>query len=188
MNKALLVIDVQKDYFGGGRIELNGSLEAALMIKELIGFFRERSVEVIHIRHISIKPEATFFLPNTSGIEFHESVQPLSNEKIITKNFPNSFRDTELHQYLTKKDIKHLVITGMMTHMCIDTTVRAAFDLGYQCIVAKDGCATKDLNINNKTIASEYVQNSFLAALGGVFCKVLSNNDIYKLFDNPKSN
>jgi nicotinamidase-related amidase len=71
-------------------------------------------------------------------MNFHENVMPLPDEAIIQKHLPNSFRDTQLNQYLVSKEIEKLVICGMMTHMCIDTTVRAAFDKKYICMVAHD--------------------------------------------------
>lgn len=178
MKTALLIIDVQNDYFPDGRMELNGSLNASLKIKELLTQFRNKTMPVIHIQHISMKPGAVFFLPETSGAEFHDNVKPIDGEKIFIKHYPNSFRNTGLHDYLTNEDISKLVIAGMMTHMCIDTTVRAASDLGYECIIAGDGCATKALNFDNHHVSADDVQHSFLAALNGTFARVLKSDDI----------
>ncbi len=174
---ALLVIDVQKDYFPGGRMELSGSMEASEKIKKMIGFFREEKKPVIHVQHISKGPNASFFLPGTEGIEFHENVLPEGDEKVVQKNFPNGFRNTDLDAYCKDNGIKTLVIAGMMTHMCIDTTVRAAFDLGYGCVLLGDCCATRNLSINERTITSENVQNAFLAALNGTFAKVMNSEE-----------
>ena len=69
----------------------------------------------------------------------------------------------------------------MMTHMCVDTTVRAAFDLGYECIVAGDGCAAKALSFENRTVNASDVQSSFLAALNGTFARVLGRDDVIRL-------
>jgi len=181
MKTALLIIDVQNDYFPNGKMELNNSINASLKIKDLIIHFRNKSIPIIHIQHISIRPGSTFFLPGTFGLEFHENVKPKDHEKIIIKNFPNSFRNTELDDYLKEQNISKLVIVGMMTQMCIDTTVRAAFDLGYECIIAGDCCATKNLKYFNNEISAENVQNSFLAALNGVFSKVLKKDEVIEL-------
>ena len=140
MKTALLIVDVQNDYFPNGRKELDDSLNVSLKIKALLEQFRNRSMPIIHVQHISVKAGSTFFLPGTAGVEFHDNVKPKENEKIIIKNYPNSFRDTELNEYLKENNIAKLVIVGMMTHMCIDTTVRAAYDLGYECIVGGDCC------------------------------------------------
>ncbi len=178
MNTALVVIDVQNDYFPGGRMELAGSLDAAVKIRELLGFFRSRGLPVIHIRHVSARPGAAFFLPGTAGAEFHDHARPLKDEKVFVKNYPNSFRETGLHEHLKENNISRLVVCGMMTHMCVDTTVRAAYDLGYECLVAGDCCATKKLVYSGKEIPAEYVQISFLAALHGIFSKVMDKEDV----------
>jgi nicotinamidase-related amidase len=74
-------------------------------------------------------------------------VQPQPGESIFQKHFPNSFRETPLLEHLHKQGIERLVIAGMMTHMCLDATVRAAFDHGFRCLVAGPACATKDLAV-----------------------------------------
>ncbi|HSA15787.1 MAG TPA: cysteine hydrolase family protein [Spirochaetota bacterium] len=181
MKTALLVIDVQNDYFPGGRMELHGSVEAGEKIGDLMRIFRKRSLPVVHVQHVSVRPGAAFFLPGTSGVEFHDSVKPLAGEKIFVKNYPNSFRDTGLDAYLKENGVSRLVVAGMMTHLCVDTTVRAAFDLGYGCIVAGDCCATRALKINGAEVTAENVQNSFLAALNGIFAKVMTKDEAMQL-------
>ena len=127
MRTALLIVDIQNDYFPGGKNELAGPIEAAAKAGMLLDAFRERKMPVVHVRHESTRPGATFFLPGTPGAQIHDSVKPLDGETIITKNFPNSFRNTELLSTLKNLEAGRLVICGMMTHMCIDTTVRAAY-------------------------------------------------------------
>ena len=178
MKTALLIVDVQNDYFLGGRMELKDTLNVSLRIKDLLEHCRNKSIPVVHIQHISIRPGSTFFLPETFGAEIHENVTPLADEKVIVKNYPNSFRNTELQTVLKNAGISKLIITGMMTHMCIDTTVRAAFDLGYECMVASDCCTTRDLNLNGQCVVADHVQSAFLAALNGVFSKVLTEKEI----------
>ncbi len=105
-------------------------------------------------------------------------MSPLPNETIIKKNFPNSFRDTQLDEYLVSRGIKELVICGMMSHMCIDATVRAAFDKGYACIVAHDACATRKLVFNGSDIPANNVHGAYMAALGSVYAKILTADEI----------
>lgn len=174
MKTALLIIDIQNDYFPGGKMELSGANEAGIQAKQLLQYFREKKLPVIHIQHLSTRPGSTFFIPDTDGAKIHEFVYPYDNEKVFIKNFPNSFRKTGLQGYLTENKITRLIICGMMTHMCIDATTRAAFDLGYECVVVKDACATRDLVFNEETIPAEHVHGAFLAALGSVYAKVLS--------------
>ncbi len=133
MTTALLIIDIQNDYFPGGAMELVSAPAAANQAAKLLATFREKARPVIHVQHIAARVGATFFLPNTPGAEIHESVRPGRGEPVFQKHFPNSFRDTRLLEYLRNRDISHLVICGMMTHMCIDTTTRAAADHGFVC-------------------------------------------------------
>jgi nicotinamidase-related amidase len=177
MKTALLVIDIQEDYFPGGRMELYQSNEASLRAKEILSLFRDRSLPVFHIQHISLGDKATFFLPNTSGIDIHPNVAPGPEEPVIEKHFPNSFRDTDLLNTLREAEIDSLVICGMMTHMCVDATVRAAFDHGFQCTVIHDACATRALTFIGDLVQPEKVQGAFLAALGAVYARLCSSAD-----------
>lgn len=83
------------------------------------------------------------FAVGTPGVEIHENVKPLEGENVFQKFYPNSFRDTGLLDYLKENDVTKLVITRMMTHMCIDATTRAGFDFGYKCTVIYDACASR---------------------------------------------
>jgi nicotinamidase-related amidase len=174
MRAALLLIDIQNDYFPGGKNELVGSLNASLVAKGMLEAFREKKLPVIHIQHISTRTGATYFVQNTPGVRFNENVMPLPNEIVIIKHFPNSFRNTELLDVLKKAGVGKLIICGMMTHMCIDSTTRAAFDLGFDCTVVQEACATKDMPVDNKIIPADVVHQAFLGALNGTFAKVTS--------------
>ena len=178
MNQALLIIDIQNDYFPGGAMELVGSPAAGAKAGMLLQAFRQKQLPVVHIRHVSTRPGATFFLPNTRGVEIHESVAPQAGETVLQKNFPNSFRGTPLLEHLRKLQITQLVVAGMMTQMCVDSTTRAAADLGFQCLLAHDACATKSLSFGGATVPAENVQAAFLAALNGLFAKVQSTEEI----------
>jgi nicotinamidase-related amidase len=166
MNPALLLIDIQNDYFPGGAAELEGSTQAGVVAGELLQEFRRRDLPVIFIQHISVRPGATFFLPDTAGAQIHASVLPHDGETVFVKHFPNSFRETGLADYLHKHGIRKLVIAGMMTHMCVDSTVRAAFDAGFECTLVHDACATKALKFQDHVMPAKVVHESFLAALG----------------------
>ena len=174
MNQALLLVDIQNDYFPGGAMELAGSLLAGDHAGRLLQSFRRRSKPVIHIQHVSTRPGATFFLPKTKGVEIHASVAPLDGETVFRKHHPNSFRDTPLLEHLRQHQITGLVIAGMMTQMCIDSTTRAAADLGFECWLAHDACATRALSFGGETVPAAQVQTAFLAALNGLFAKVQS--------------
>lgn len=178
MTQALLLIDIQNDYFPGGAMELVGSPAAAVQASKLLQAFRQKALPVIHVQHISTRPGATFFLPDTEGVQFHTSVSPSGGETVFQKHYPNSFRETRLLEHLRENRIAQLAIAGMMTQMCIDTTTRAAADLGFRCVLAHDACATRALAFNGATVSAENVQTAFLAALNGLFAKVLSVEEI----------
>jgi nicotinamidase-related amidase len=178
MHTALLIIDIQNDYFPGGSMELVGALEAGNHARRALAAFRERSLPVVHIQHVAIHPGATFFLPNTPGMEIHPCVAPKAGEVIIQKHYANAFRETTLLEHLRERGINRLAIVGMMTHMCIDTSVRAAADLGFECLLAHDACATKAQSFGGVTAPAESVQAAFLAAIDGTFAKVLSVDEI----------
>jgi len=181
MSKALLIVDIQNDYFEGGRMELEGSEPASLRAGELIAAFRRRSLPVIHIQHISVRPNSTFFLPDTDGVKIHSGVAPRGDETVIQKNFPNAFRDTRLLSHLKDTKVTELVIAGMMTHMCVDATTRAAADLGFACSLAHDACATRALAFGASKIPADHVHNSFLAALSGTYAAVKPASELAAL-------
>lgn len=172
MKTALILIDIQNDYFPGGRYELAGPEQAAEKAKRMLDAFRQRAWPVFHIRHISMEPDAGFFLPGTTGSAFYEGCKPCEGEKILIKHTPDSFLSTGLKEQLDEERIDSLVICGMMTHMCIDTTVRSASGLGYPVELIEDACATRDLAHRGSTVEADRVQLSFMAALDGVFAKV----------------
>lgn len=178
MKTALLIIDIQNDYFPGGKMELVDSIQAASAAARLLAAFRKQSWPVYHVQHIMVRPGTNFLLPDTPGVEIHKAVSPLPAEPVITKHFPNSFRETDLLQKLKSDNIGSLLICGMMTHMCVDTSVRAAFDLGFSCIVTHDACATRDLAFNGIIVPADQVHASYMAALGAVFAQVKSVDEI----------
>lgn len=180
---ALLIIDVQNDYFPGGTMELVGAKEAGEKTKKILEYYRKNNLPIIHIKHIATQPGATFFLPNTPGAEINSLVTPLAGEKVVTKNYPNSFRETDLLEHLKSKNIKNLVITGMMTDVCVDATTRAAMDLGFNNTVVGDAVATRDRELFGETVSAADVNESFLAgltALDNLYARVVKTGDIIK--------
>jgi nicotinamidase-related amidase len=170
----LLIIDIQNDYFPNGKMELFEAESASKKAQLLLKKFRSDNLPIIHIQHVAVSPNATFFLPNTEGVNIHTNVEPIFGEEIMVKNYPNSFRDTGLLPFLQENKIENLIVCGMMTHMCIDTTVRAGNDLGFKIILIHDACATKNIEFNGKVTKAKDVQTAFLGALDGSFCEIIS--------------
>lgn len=177
MKTALLVIDIQKDYFEGGKYPLVKPLEAAKKAYELLQCFREHDGHHVHIQHISLEPDANFFIKGDSGSDIHDSVAHFEGEPIVYKHEPNSFLNTNLLELLKSWEVERVVVTGMMTHMCVDATARAASDFGFQVIVAEDACASRDLKYGDTTIPADHVHKAFLAALKA-YGKVMKTDEV----------
>jgi len=89
-NKALIIIDIQNEYFEGGALELVNPVAASINARQIIEHFRENNLPVVHIQHLSADPEGQIFVPGTVGADLHENVKPLPGEKHIIKYYPNS--------------------------------------------------------------------------------------------------
>jgi len=177
---ALLIIDIQNDYFPGGAMALEGAEAAGAKAGAALAACRARKLPVFHVRHLSVRPGATFFLPGTKGAEIHASVAPAAGEPVIEKNFPNSFRATDLKERLDRAGVKRLVVAGMMTQMCVDSSVRQAADLGYQVTLLADACATRAQSWGGQSVPAAQVQTAFLAALNGLFARVQPTDEFLK--------
>lgn len=169
--------------FRGGPVACVGMEQAAACAARVLAQRREAQQPVFFLQHLSLHSGAAFFVPGTPGAQIHASVAPQSGEPVIRKHFPNSFRETDLHQRLQELGVEELVICGAMTHMCVDATTRAAFDLGYRCTVLHDACTTRDLTFNGRSVAAADVQAAFMAALASPYARVLPTADY--LASNP---
>ncbi|WP_211327021.1 cysteine hydrolase family protein [Chitinophaga flava] len=175
--KALIIIDVQNDYFKGGKMELYRPDAAADNIKRILEKCRKEGIPVVYIQHAAADG---FLVANTTGAEIHPSVLPLPGEKIITKHYPNSFRETALLDYLKQIGVSNLIITGMMTHVCVDATTRAAKDLGFHCTVVADACATRELEVDAEKVPAVDVQRALIGSLGFYYADIVNTQQYLK--------
>lgn len=174
---ALLIVDIQKDYFPGGRFPLEGIEQATRNAQRVLSWFRAKSLPVIHIHHEFQDAQAPFFVPAQKGAEIHEAVAPLEGETVILKHYPNSFRETALQETLEQKQVRKLTIIGSMSHVCIDATTRAAADYGYDVTLVHDCVATRDVEFNGATVQAKQVHAAFMAALAFAYAKVVSTEE-----------
>jgi nicotinamidase-related amidase len=140
----------------------------------LLTVFRQSNKPIFHVQHVASGQGATFFLPDTKGVEIHKTLAPLPGEPVVQKYFPNSFRETGLLEALRQAGIEGLVICGAMSHMCIDATTRAACDYGLHCWVIHDACATRSLVFEGQEVPAMQVHAAFMAALQARYAQVLS--------------
>lgn len=171
-SRALIVIDLQNDYFPGGRFPLVGIEQASANAARVLADARARDVPVFHVRHEFTRADAPFFTAGSPGADIHASVAPVGDEVVLTKNFPNAFRETELDALLKREGVKDLVIVGAMSHMCIEAGARAAADLGYGVTVVDDACATRDLEHDDRIVPADQVHAASMAALGFAYARI----------------
>ncbi|HFI0235553.1 TPA: cysteine hydrolase family protein [Streptococcus suis] len=134
MKSALLVIDIQNLLVE----EKPYAIEERLSLwQDSITKARQAGLEVIHVRHHDQE-----LVKGTADWEIHSTVAPLASEKIFDKTFNSAFKETGLHTYLQEKGIEQLIIMGMATNFCIDTTIKVAVELGYKVAVIQDGTTT----------------------------------------------
>ena len=173
-NRAILVVDLQNEYWPSGNFSLHGIEAAAANAARVMDDARAKGDLVVNIRHEM--PDGPIFVPGSAGAEINDAVRPATGEPVITKNFPNSFRDTGLSNLLKEKGVEEVVVVGAMSHMCVDATVRAANDMGYKTTTIHDACATLDLNFDGITTPAAQVHAALMAALSFGYGEVISTD------------
>jgi nicotinamidase-related amidase len=172
--RALLVIDIQNDYFPGGRWTLSNIDAAADNAVRVISAARAAGDLVVHVRHENPAADAPFFVAGSKGAEIHEKVLPAQGEDVVVKHYVNSFRETNLAAILDGNDVEEVVIVGAMSHMCVDAVTRAASDLGYRVTVIHDACASRDLELDGVVVPAAHVHAAFMSALGFAYADMVS--------------
>jgi len=155
---ALLLIDIQNDYFENGTNALHNPLDALNNGEKILQYFRDENLEIIHVQHLN-NPGSTLFVEGSWGAEIHEDLTPLDNETIITKKQISSFAGTNLEDVLREKDISYLIISGMQSNVCVEGTTKSAHAIGFNITVLEDACAAKDQATHEramKLLSDEY--------------------------------
>jgi nicotinamidase-related amidase len=177
MTRALLIIDIQQDYFPGGACPLADPEGAAKAAQQVLDAFRRSDEPVLHIKHVWDEPDAPYLRPGTPGVEIHPDVAPVDGETLIEKSEPNAFIDTPLEDELRRRGVSELVVAGMMSCMCVDATVRRAAELGFSPTVIHDGCAAPDLQFNDLEVPGASVHAAFMAALAEAYATMASADE-----------
>ena len=175
--RAVVVIDLQNEYLPTGKLPLSGIEAAVANAARVIADARAKGIPVIHVRHEFAHGEMPVFVPGSDGVQIQAAVAAQPDEPVVVKNYPNSFRETELKQLLDAREVRELVVVGAMSHMCVDAAVRAAADLGYTVTVLHDACATLDLEFGGVTVPAAQVHAAMMAALGFAYATIRSTDE-----------
>jgi nicotinamidase-related amidase len=170
---ALILVDIQNDYFDGGRWTLSKMDQASDNAARVLAHARKTGDMIVHIHHEIPSESAPFFRPGSKGAEIHPKVAPQAGEDVILKHNPNSFLNTRLHDTLASRGISNLVVVGAMSQMCVDATTRAASDLGYEVTVVHDACAARDAEYDGVAVPAAQVHAAFMSALDGTYATVV---------------
>ncbi|VXC74697.1 Uncharacterized isochorismatase family protein YddQ [Pseudomonas sp. 8Z] len=175
--RALILIDIQNDYFDGGKWPLTGMSAAASNASRMLAAARAAGDTVIHVRHEFESNDAPFFAPGSPGAQLHTSVQPQTDEAVLLKHKVNAFLGTDLKARLDANGIEQVILVGAMSHMCIAAAARASADLGYATTVIHDACATHDQSFEDVKIAAAQVHAANMAALAFAYATVISTEN-----------
>lgn len=173
---AVIIVDAQREYLDGN-VPLSGIEDALVEIKKLLAKARGLNVPIFHIVHQTM-PGAPIFDPEGEGSKIIDAVKPEGDERIIKKNLPSSFVNTDLDRFIKDTGCEEVVIAGFMTHMCINATTRSAVDLGYKPTIISSACATRDLpSPGGKVVSAATVHESNLASLADLLACVCKSTD-----------
>ena len=178
-NDPLIVIDMQKAFFDPALGNRNNP-QAEENIEKLIVHWRERERPVIFVQHIS-QNQNSFFYYEKEGSEFMDFIKPLEDDIVITKSVNSAFIGTELHSILTEMESKHVVIVGLTTNHCVETTTRMAGNYGFNPILVSDATATFDRNgLNGEAFPAELIHAMTMANLNEEFAMIADTETVIK--------
>lgn len=176
--RALIVIDVQNEYFDGALPISAPPTETSLAnIGRSMDAATAAGVPVIVVRHGDADPEAPIFREGSHAWELHPEIERRSRDHLVEKTFPGSFTDTPLGDILAADEIDTVVITGYMTHMCVDTTSRQAAHRGLSVEILNDATGTLALENSGGTATGEELHRSTLVAQGQFFADVVTTDE-----------
>lgn len=177
-NCAVVFIDYQNEYIDGAMPLGQAGSRALANAQRLLDKARKQDIPIFHIAHHG-EDNGKVFDPLSANVEIVDELKPLDGEKTITKKHPNAFYDTQLQALISASGKQQVIFAGFMSHMCVSSSVRAAFDLGFQNFVCHDACATRALpDYKRETISAEVMHDTAMAALQDRFAALVSTNDL----------
>lgn len=175
--RAVIIVDLQKDYLASGNFALAGIDAAAANAARVVAAARGRGDRIVHVHHVAKEADSPLFAPGTDGIHPILAVTPQEGDTVVVKNYPNAFRETTLQQALQADGVEEVVVIGAMSDVCIDATARAAADLGYGLTVVHDACATRDKVFGDSVVPAAHVHATIMSALEFGYGKVTTTAD-----------
>lgn len=176
----LIVIDVQKgfrdeEYWGGNRCTPDMEQNITMLLKA----FREAHLPIIHVKHDSTDPDSLLH-PSNAGNEVEDYAKPLAtnNESLLHKSVNSGFIGTNLEERLRVQNTSTVVIVGLTTNHCCETTARMAGNLGFNVLFVRDAIATFDCHFEGKTIKADDVHFNSLASLNEEFATIATSKEI----------
>jgi nicotinamidase-related amidase len=172
MKRALLVIDVQDEYFTGllPITHPHGHLDNVLRSMDAA---RDAGVPIVVVQHTFTQPELPFFKRGTPGWELHPEVASRPRDHWIEKNLPGSFTGTGLEDWLRQGEVDTVTVAGYMTHMCCDTTARQAAHRGFRVEFLSDATGTLPVKNSAGEVGAEELQRAILCAQQMMISEVL---------------
>ena len=162
--RALIVIDVQNEYFPGGAWALPDAEKALPNILRLIGRARDAGDPVVFIQHVA--PETSpVFAKGSPGGQLHSQLPVVEGDRTFQKAHPSSFQETGLQDWLQGAGMESVDVCGFMTQMCCDTTTREAYEKGYTVRLFSDACAAKEVTFQDSVIPHDVVPNTHLGTI-----------------------
>ncbi|SNT71153.1 cysteine hydrolase family protein [Psychrobacter sp. LV10R520-6] len=175
-NCAIVLIDFQNEYVDGAMPLGDAGSKATANARLLLDKARKESIPLFHIAHHG---NEKIFDPSSSNVAIVDSLQPMNDEKTVTKTHPNAFHDTQLQELIKATGKQQIIFAGFMSHMCVSSSVRAAFDLGFENFVCHDACATRALpDAKGQAINADVVHNTAMAALQDRFATLVSTDKL----------
>jgi nicotinamidase-related amidase len=180
-NAALIIVDVQTAFYDQSWGRRNNP-EAEENIVKILDHWRSTSRPVIHIQHVSKTNENSLFYIKKATHEFKEMLQPLEGEPIIQKSVNSSFIGTDLESRLRSKGIDSVIIVGLTTNHCVETTTRMAGNLGFNTYLVSDATATFDrIGPDGKTYLAEDIHQMTMVNLNEEFATIIETNSLIEL-------
>lgn len=168
----LLIIDAQREYIDG-QLALPGIADALAVGGRLLARARLSGTPVVHIWH---RGGGALFNPAGPGFEPAAPLRPVAGESVVEKTAANAFAGTRLAELLAASGRRHLIVIGYMTHNCVDSTVRAALDLGYRSTVVANATGTRDLpDGRGGRIAAAELHAAYLAGLADSIAQIVTD-------------